>query len=158
MSTTHLSELRAQLTLAQAAIRGVAGDLKVAIYDGAGNFHSRLDWSTSSPFGSSHAVNCVLHQLRSLDTSFEEWHIDHLVPQRYLKRKFSTPVGNAQANDLLKKVEKQLDGTFASWTFANGVAVAGQVLTEIGKVVKDIGGAVGGFVDAIGDIFHGLHW
>lgn len=148
----------AQLTPAQAAIRGAAGDLQVAIFDGAGNLLSRLDWSTSSSFGFAHAVDCVLHQLRSLDTSLEQWHIDHLVPQRYLKWKVSTPDGNAVGNDLVKKVERQLDGTFFSWSFSNGVAVAGQVLTKIGQVVKDIGGAVAGVVDAIGSVFGGVHW
>jgi hypothetical protein len=108
--------------------------------------------------GSVHEVDCVLYQLRSLDTSFEEWHIDRLVPQKYLKWKVSTLDGNAIGNDLLKSVERQLDGTFVSWSFANGVAVVGQVLTGIGQVVKDIGGAVVGVVDAIGDIFSGIHW
>lgn len=155
--TTHLSSEQ-ELTLAQAAIRGVAGDLEVVVFDGAGNLLSHLKWSNSSPFGSANAVDCVLHELRSIDTSLEQWHIDRLIPQKYLKWKLSTPSGAAAANDLVKSVERQLNGNFLSRTFENDAAITGQILTEVGQVVSDIGGTIEGVIASIGNIFHGWHW
>jgi hypothetical protein len=113
----------------------------------AGIYKKEFQWINSNIHGAAQAADCVLHQLRRLDGSLEQWTMEKGVPKEFKQWAKAASDGSASENDLVKAVRSLPGGALQIQSFNAGVLVGKKVIDSAGRVLEDTRTVLGGAVD-----------
>jgi hypothetical protein len=113
----------------------------------AGTYKKEFQWINSNINGAAQAADCVVHQLRKLDGSLEQWTMERGVPKEFKKWAKAASDGSASENDLVKVVRRLPGGELQVQSFNAGVLVGKKLIDGAGRVLEDTKTVLGDAVD-----------